>query len=91
MTRAEAEKAQADVSILRDQRNLAQLRMQLAGRVPGAQPPMALYDSLTPLLVRSLDAEEETIRRFGLTADGANEIIATINEYLSTAPPELKP
>ena len=45
MTRAEAEKAQADVSILRDER----------------------------------------------PADGANEIIATINEYLSTAPPELKP
>ena len=76
------------MSILLDQRNLAQLRVELTGRVPGARLPMALYESLTPLLVRSLDGDEETIRRFGLAADGANEIIAAVNEYLGGEPLE---
>ena len=49
---------------------------------------MALYESLTPLLVRSLDGDEETIQRFGLVADGANEIIASMNEYLGSEPME---
>ena len=88
ITRTDVEEAQADVSILLDQRNLAQLRVQLTGHVPGAQLPMALYESLTPLLVRSLDGDEETIRRFGLAPDGANEIIAAINEYLGSEPLE---
>ena len=81
ITRADVEKAQADVSVLRDERDLAQLKVQLAERVPGAQFPIALYESLAPLLARSLKEEEETIRRFGLTADAAKEIIATINGY----------
>ena len=88
ITRTDVEKAQADESILRDQRNLAQLKLELTGRVPGARLPMALYESLTPLLVRTLDGDEETIRRFGLAAEGANEIIATVNEYLSGEPLE---
>jgi hypothetical protein len=86
ITRTDVERAQADASILRDQRNLAQLRVQLAGRGPDTRLPMALYDSLTPLLARSLEGDEETIRLFGLSADGANEIIGAVNESLSSEP-----
>ena len=86
ISRTQVERAQADASILHDQGNLEQMRVQLAGRVPGARLPMSLYESLTPLLVRSLDGDEETILRFGLSAHGAHEIITAINEALSSEP-----
>jgi hypothetical protein len=88
ITRADVEKAQADVSILRDQRNLAQARALLAERSSGAQLPVALYESLTPLLVRSLDGDEDAVKRFGLAAEEASDIVTTINEQLSGEPPK---